>query len=118
VCHDPPIHAFHPPHNIVLLLLVTRVPQFGLKSLLQRTTPKLSAGLGSLGVLSVSAALVLKLDDIAQNEGISWTYQTLYVPALLPFIVVSTSVLCACAVVPKLSPPGSMNDTSDRGELR
>jgi hypothetical protein len=92
---------------VVFLLLITRVPQFGLKALLQKTTPRASAQLGSLGLLSVSAALVLKLENIGENENVNWAYQTLYVPALLPFLAVSTLVLSGCSLFIQLRPLGA-----------
>jgi lactate permease len=42
---------------------------------------------GSLGKFSVSAALVFKLDSIFGTSS-AWSYNALFVPALIPFVVV------------------------------
>jgi lactate permease len=42
---------------------------------------------GSLGKFSVSAALVFKLDSIFGTSS-NWSYNSLFVPALIPFVVV------------------------------
>ena len=43
--------------------------------------------LGSLGIFSVSAALVFKLDSIFGTSS-TWSYSALFVPALIPFVAV------------------------------
>jgi len=40
----------------------------------------------------MSAALVLRLQDILTVPGINWKYETLYVPCLVPFVI--ASLLC------------------------
>ncbi|KAF8060283.1 L-lactate permease [Scenedesmus sp. PABB004] len=70
----------------LLLLLVTRIPALRIQAALQSASPALAVRLGSLGTLRVSAALVLQLRGVLGLEGVNWQYQTLYVPALLPFV--------------------------------
>jgi hypothetical protein len=61
----------------VLLLLLTRVPQFRVKGALQSPTPRFLWRLGTLGDFGVSASLVVQLLDILR-AGVNWRYETLY----------------------------------------
>lgn len=71
----------------VALLAVTRFEPFGLRDLLNAETPAATVSLGPLGELSVSPALVVRFEDIL-NSGISWGMAMLYVPFIIPFVVV------------------------------
>lgn len=72
--------ALFPLWATVLVLLVTRLEQLPIKSLLTHPEPILELPLGTLGHLSTSSSLVLALRNI---------FQTLYVPAIIPFLLVS-----------------------------
>jgi len=72
----------------IALLAVTRLEPLGLRRLLNAESPALEVDLGSLGEFSVSAALVVSLRDIL-GAGIAWTMPLLYVPFIIPFIVVA-----------------------------
>jgi len=78
------VKATFPLWGTVVLLIITRVPQLGIKPLLLLQEPALSIGLGSLGDLSVSAALVVTLSNIFNTSEV-WSHSFLYVPSLLPF---------------------------------
>lgn len=80
--------ATFPIWGAVLVLVMTRIPQLGLKSLLTSRTPAVEIRLGSFGDLSVSRAGVITLDRIF-GANASWTFETLYVPAIIPFLLVS-----------------------------
>ena len=82
------VKAMFPLWATVLVLLVTRIPQLGLRTALTASTPALEVAIGGLGQFSISAALVLQLQGIFGTEA-NWTYQVLYVPSLIPFILVS-----------------------------
>jgi lactate permease len=85
------LRATFPLWGTILILLATRIEQLGLKGLLNATEPAATVGLGTLGEFSVSAALVLGFSEVfgvAGSDG-SWSYRTLYVPALIPFFLVS-----------------------------
>jgi len=82
------IKATFPLWGTVLLLVITRVPQLGIKPLLLLAEPALHLNLGSLGVLSISPALVVSLQNIF-GAGESWTHSFLYVPSLIPFGVIA-----------------------------
>lgn len=74
----------------VLLLLLTRLEQLGIKSLLQAREPSFKIQFGSYGTFRLSASLVFQLENILSYPNISWKFELLYVPFLLPFILVST----------------------------
>jgi lactate permease len=80
--------ALFPLWATVLVLLITRIEQFGIKGLLTDATPVLELTLGSLGQFSASSSLVLVLGDIFQADS-TWVFQALYVPAIIPFFLVS-----------------------------
>jgi lactate permease len=83
------IRALFPIWATVLVLVLTRIDQLGIKGVLIDPTPMIEATLGSLGDFSTSAALVLQLSDIFGAPA-SWTFQALYVPALVPFFLICT----------------------------
>jgi len=74
----------------VALLVLTRIPQLGIRPLLVAEDPRAVLDLGWFGELSVSAALVVSLEGVLGAPGAdgAWSYRTLYVPALIPFVVV------------------------------
>lgn len=76
----------------VALLALTRVQAVGLGDLLRRADPHVTVHLRTLGTLRVSAAAVVSLDDI-MGSSVRWAYAALYVPALCPFVLVSTASL-------------------------
>ncbi len=84
--------ATFPLWGTILLLVLTRIPQFGLKGLLTLTDPALHLKLGSLGTFNLSPALVLGLDNIFETN-VSWSHALLYVPSLLPFLLISVITL-------------------------
>ena len=82
------VRALFPLWGTILLLVITRVPQFGIKDLLLLSEPFWSISLGSLGVLSISPALVISLNNIF-NTSESWSHSLLYIPSIIPFGVVA-----------------------------
>ncbi len=83
------VKASFPLWGTVAILLVTRIKQLGIKPMLTANTPMVEASLGSFGDLSLSTSLVVSIQNIfGTNTG--WKYATLYIPALLPFILVSS----------------------------
>lgn len=80
--------ALFPLWGMVLVLLLTRLPGLGLRGLLTSGTPAWEVSLGSLGVFSVSPSLVLGLRGIFGTH-VDWTHHLLYVPSLIPFVLVS-----------------------------
>jgi lactate permease len=90
---DPPSHhrervrAFAPYLILIAVLIVTRVRFLPLRAWLNAESPALALDLGSLGTFSVSVALVFRLDSIFGTAS-AWSYNALFVPALIPFVVV------------------------------
>ncbi len=82
------IKATFPLWGTLLLLVITRIPQFGIQSLLSLKEPSLAISLGSLGELTISSALVVSLNAIF-GTGIDWSHRLLYVPSILPFGLIS-----------------------------
>lgn len=80
--------ATFPLWGSVLVLVVTRIPQLGIKALLTDRTPLFAIVLGPLGDLTVSRSAVLALDRILGAD-VSWTFEALYVPAFIPFFFIS-----------------------------
>ena len=82
------VKALFPLWATVLVLLVTRIPALGLRGLLTAAAPAWDFPLGSLGRFSISPALVLNLRGIFGTDT-DWTHQLLYVPSLIPFVLIS-----------------------------
>ncbi len=82
------VMALFPLWATVLVLLATRIPTFGLRELLTAESPVWTIPLGSLGSFAISPAIVLQLQGIFGTD-VQWTHQLLYVPSLVPFVIVS-----------------------------
>ncbi len=82
------VRALFPLWATVLVLLLTRIEELGIKGFLVDATPALQVDLGSLGHFSTSRSLVLVLEDIFRADS-AWTFQALYTPAIIPFFLVS-----------------------------
>ncbi len=80
--------ALSPMFGLILILVVSRIPALGIRDLLNAESPFFELNLGSLGEFSISAALVLKLKNIFGTPS-TWSYKGLFVPALIPFFLVS-----------------------------
>jgi lactate permease len=81
------VRAFTPYLMLIAILVVTRVRFLPIREWLNAEYPKLTLDWGSLGTFSVSSALVFKLDSIFGTSS-AWSYNSLFVPALIPFVVV------------------------------
>jgi L-lactate permease len=75
--------------GVVVLLILTRVQQIGLKPLLTKRDPYFEIDFGTYGKFRLSASLVFQLLDILQHPALSWKYELLYVPFVVPFLLVS-----------------------------
>ena len=85
--HYDRVRAFAPYLMLIAILIVTRVPVLPFRAWLNAVSPSLALDLGSLGRFSMSIALVLKLDSIFGTSS-AWSYNALFVPALIPFVLV------------------------------
>ncbi len=86
------IKAAFPLWGTVLLLVLTRLPELGLKALLQATEPALHISLGFLGTFHISTSLVASLTDIL-NTAVTWKHSVLYIPSVIPFAVTGSVTL-------------------------
>ena len=95
------VRASFPIWGSVCLLLVTRLPQLGLKELLQSEAAWLQASIPWLGSLRVSPALVFQLDMVAGGDAVvaQWKHPLLYIPSIVPFVL--TASLYAFAAFPQ-----------------
>ena len=82
------ISALFPLWGTIIILLATRIDEFGLKDFLTDATPVYKATLGSFAQFSISSSLVVGLKNIFETDS-TWQYQTLYVPSLIPFFFIS-----------------------------
>ena len=78
---------------LMLILVVTRIQQLGIKGLLNDATPLFAINFGIVE-FEVSRALILSFNNIF-GQGVSESYKTLYVPAFIPFVItVWLSLFC------------------------
>ncbi|MGA8658457.1 MAG: L-lactate permease [Chthoniobacterales bacterium] len=86
------LRALAPLLATVGILLLTRIPFFGLRQLLTSEADWVSIRLGPLGVFSLSPSLVFQLRGIL-GQDLHWSYALLYVPFILPFFVAAALAL-------------------------
>lgn len=79
------LRALSPIMMLIGILVVTRIQQLGIKGLLVDETPWFSLNLGVFN-FEVSQALILTFSHIL-GQDVATSYRTLYVPALIPFVV-------------------------------
>jgi lactate permease len=77
----------------VLILILTRVEPFGIKEHLIKQEPSFSIDFGSYGTFKLSASLVFSLQNILTYPNLNWKYELLYVPFLIPFVLVSVAAM-------------------------
>lgn len=82
---DVVLKALFPLILLMIILIVTRVHQLGLKAILNDATPIITTSIG-FADFELSKALILSVKNIF-GTGVSESYKTLYVPALIPFVL-------------------------------
>ena len=92
------LKALAPLGMLMLILVVTRIQQLGIKGLLNDATPLFSLHFGFSGFtifdFEMSRALILSFKNIFGQE-VAESYKTLYVPAFIPFVItVWLSLIC------------------------
>ena len=80
------LYKSFPLWGVLLILLLTRIKEFGIKPLLMNPEPLLKADLG-IGNLFMTPSLSVGWSDIF-GQGVDWIHHTLYVPSLIPFFLV------------------------------
>ncbi|CDG21773.1 putative L-lactate permease [Xenorhabdus poinarii G6] len=81
------IKAMLPTLLLIGILIVTRIHQLGIKAWLNSAEINWQWHLGWLGNLSVSKSFVISLQQVLGTTA-SASYKTLYVPAIIPFLLV------------------------------
>lgn len=79
--------------GVVLILVLTRLQQIGLKEILQQREPNFSIHFGTLGIFRMSGSLVIQFQNILTYPNLNWRYEVLYVPFIIPFVVISALTL-------------------------
>lgn len=79
--------------GVVLLLILTRIPQFHIKPYLTKKDPYFELNLNTYGIFRLSASLVLQLNNILTYPNLNWKYELLYTPFVIPFIVISVTTM-------------------------
>lgn len=74
----------------VLVLILTRVEAIGIKQYLTKQSPFFSIHFGTYGTFRLSVSAVFELRDILTYPGLNWKYELLYVPFVLPYVMVSS----------------------------
>lgn len=82
----PVLIALTPLLATIAILLITRIPELGLRQWLTSSTPHLDVALGWFGNFSISQSLVIGLENIL-GEGLDWSHAVLYVPSIIPFAI-------------------------------
>lgn len=83
--------ALAPLGMLISMLVVTRIKQLGLKDMLTSAEPWFSFTLPGLSDITVTQSLTIIFGNIF-GEAVSEKYQTLYVPAWIPFVL--TVLIC------------------------
>jgi len=94
------LKATFPLWGTIVVLMLTRIPQLGIKSLITASEPGLAFSLGALGEFSLSASLVLSIENILRTD-VGWTHALLYVPSFIPFLLISLLTFLWYAAPPK-----------------
>jgi len=82
------LKALFPIWATVLILLITRIPQLGIREILSASAPAWRLPLGSFGDFAISRSLVISLSDILGTPT-NWSHPLLFVPSIIPFIAVA-----------------------------
>mmetsp|Transcript_7527 Transcript_7527/g.18114 ORF Transcript_7527/g.18114 Transcript_7527/m.18114 type:complete len:740 (+) Transcript_7527:45-2264(+) len=72
-----------PVWGVVVLLILTRIEQIGLKQILTDQEPNFEIHFGTFGVFRLSASVVFQLKNILMYPNLSWKYELIYLPFFL-----------------------------------
>lgn len=79
--------------GVVLLLILTRIPQFRIKPYLTLTEPYFEIDFNSYGIFRLSGSLVIQLNNILTYPGLNWKYELLYIQFIVPFVAISVATM-------------------------
>jgi lactate permease len=106
------LRAAAPLIAVVLLLAVTRIEPLGLRALLNADSPAASVAFGPAGVVWVTPGLVVGFREIL-GTGTAWRMPLLYVPFVIPFVLVSLLAIPALRI-PRAAAVSAWADTLNR----
>ncbi|WP_237387910.1 L-lactate permease [Xenorhabdus sp. Sc-CR9] len=81
------VKAMMPTMLLIVILVITRIYQLGIKELLNNAEIAWQLNLGWLGDLIISKSLIISLQQVLGTSA-SAGYKMLYVPAIVPFLLV------------------------------
>lgn len=81
------VKAMIPTLLLIMILIITRIHQLGIKTLLNNAEANWQFNLGWLGDLNISKSLIVSWQHVLGTSA-SASYKTLYVPAIIPFLLV------------------------------
>lgn len=82
------IKALFPIWATVLILLITRIPQLGIRDFLSAADPAWRFSIAGFGDFAISRSLVISISEIL-GTATEWSHPLLYVPSFIPFIAVA-----------------------------
>lgn len=82
------LRASFPLWGTIVVLILTRVPQFGIKSWLTMSDPIAHIDWHGVGAFWLSSSLVVGMDAIL-GTSVTWRHQLLYVPSFMPFALIA-----------------------------
>ncbi|CAJ1946790.1 unnamed protein product [Cylindrotheca closterium] len=72
-----------PVWGVVVLLILTRIKEIGLKEILTDQEPNFEIHFGTFGTFRLSASIVFQLKNILTYPNLSWKYEFIYLPFFL-----------------------------------
>lgn len=72
-----------PVWGVVVLLILTRIEQIGLKKILTNQEPNFEIHFGTFGTFRLSASVVFAFRNILTYPNLSWKYELIYLPFFL-----------------------------------
>lgn len=82
------IKASFPLWGTTLILIITRIKEFGIKDVLISTDYMATFAIPKIGELGISSSAVIQFNNIL-GTGINWIHKTLYIPSIIPFFLIS-----------------------------
>jgi len=98
----------------VLLLIVTRIEEVGIRDVFKESTQRsFDEPLGTLGRIWLSWSGVLGFDRILSTS-VGWSYEILYVPFIVPFVIAGSAGLAVFRDQLKMAPLAIAKKTAGR----
>jgi len=79
--------------GVVLVLILTRVDDIGIKPYLTKTEPYFQIVFGTYGDFRLSVSVVFQLRNILTYPNLNWSFAFFYLPFIMPFVLVSVATM-------------------------